>query len=46
LHDNLLGETLNTAKKNKEIPLDAKKEIGLETNEDKTEYSHMTVSLP
>jgi hypothetical protein len=34
----LLGDNIDTIKKNTEILIDANKEVGLEINEDKTKY--------
>jgi hypothetical protein len=35
---NLLGDNIDTIKKNKETSIDASKEVGLETNVEKTKY--------
>jgi hypothetical protein len=35
---NLLGDNIDTIKKNTEIVIDASKEVGLEINVDKTKY--------
>jgi hypothetical protein len=35
---NLLGDNLDTIKKNKETSIDASKEVGLEINVEKTKY--------
>jgi hypothetical protein len=35
---NLLGDNIDTVKKNTEILIDASKEVGLEINVDKTKY--------
>jgi hypothetical protein len=35
---NLLGDKINTTKKKKETLIDARKEVGLEINKEKTEY--------
>jgi preprotein translocase subunit SecD len=39
---NLLGENINIIKKNAEAVLDARKEIGLEVNSEKTKYTFMS----
>jgi hypothetical protein len=35
---NLLGDNIDTIKKNTETPIDASKEVGLEVNAEKTKY--------
>jgi hypothetical protein len=41
---NLLGDNIDTIKKNKEALIDANKEVGLEVNGEKTKYSYMLLS--
>jgi hypothetical protein len=46
---NLLGDNIDTIKKNKEIVIDASKEVGLEINIEKTKYmllSHDQIAEP
>jgi hypothetical protein len=43
---NLLGDNINTIKKDMETLIDASKETGLETNTEKTKYTYVAVSSP
>jgi hypothetical protein len=44
---NLLGDNMDTVKKNTKYFIDARKEIGLQVNEEKTKYKYnVAVSSP
>jgi hypothetical protein len=43
---NLQGDNIDTIKKNKETLIDARKEVGLEVNAQKSEYTYVAVSSP
>jgi ABC-type siderophore export system fused ATPase/permease subunit len=43
---NLLGDNIDTIKKNTETLIDGSKEVGLQVNAEKTKYTYVTVSSP
>jgi hypothetical protein len=43
---NLLGDNIDTIKKNTETLIDASKKVGLEINVEKTKYVYTTISSP
>jgi hypothetical protein len=45
-YTNLLGDNINTIKKNTETIIDTSKRFGLEVNAEKTKYIYIAVSSP